>query len=801
MSTIDKAKIEAIFPLSYMQQGLLFHHLSNSWDQGVLLVQCVLKGTLDFALFEQSWNRAIQRHSILRTTIHWKNLENPVQIIHQEKSVDFTVLDWTTATSEVQATQWEQLCKEIQVSGVPIEKGGLLKVNVIVIAPNTYRLLWPSHHILVDGWSSHLILKDVFEFYEALSNYQEPVLKTLPAYKSYLSWIHKKDRDQANAFWSCYFKGFQHPSLFKIVLLSETAIRPITQQLRLSKEETVALQTFARSIRVTVNTVVQMVWGFVLSRYFGTHDVVYGTTVSGRSGDFPNITLLTGMFMNVQPVRIEIKEDLPFEAWFRSIQKQQQDARQYEHVDLDQIMSCIDWPAARQLFDSLLIFENYPGVDTRHGGIEILEMQSGLTSTYPVTMAVVPGEALTFTISVLPIVADTTVGSWILESIHTTVKQMSTALSFASIATTIPIRIQKSQKHTTITTPTATPYVAPKNEIELQLVSLWETLFGIHPIGVQDDFFEIGGKSLLVVKMFSLINTQHQTKLPPTVILEHPTIEKIARLIQGKETTTGTPWKNVVPLRAKGTKAPVFCVHAGGGHVFFYTPFTRYLDSDRPVYAIQPSGIYGGAMHENIEVMAQDYVKEVRSVQPQGPYYIMVYCFSTAVGLEMVKQLQNIGEEGRLIVIDTMAEQEHLYTKTRVLMRVSGFVKRFIRNPFNVIKIMLTDRCNRHITPLWIQYTGTTEAKNLSKLGNHLVTVYKAYQWQPYELEVTLVLTEKPNKKFNEEYQDSWEKIAKKGVEIIHTLGNHRTLFEEPDVQSVAKVITTYIKSREGNHK
>ncbi len=799
METIKKPRIEDIFPLSYMQQGLLFHHLSSPWDQGFLNVECTLTGDLDPSIFEASCQFLAQRHAILRTSVLWDKLEKPLQIVHQEKTLDIDFLDWTDFSNEKKEENWDRLKVKYRDLGPQFGEGALSRMTLVTFKKNTYRLLWPSHHLLVDGWSSSLILKDLLTFYDALYRNENPVLDTLPSHRAYLNWINKIPLGEASGFWSDYFKGLERVALFEGGMGITDVSKPTIKGMGLSAEDTNLLSAVAKAYQVTVNTMVQGAWSLVLSRYFGREDITYGATVSGRSGDFPNMHLLTGMFTNIQPIRNVAVDGLLFSDWFNGIQERQQRARRYEHMSLDQITSFIDWPSARPLFDSLLIFENYPKTDTADGVLKVSGFESGLTSTFPITIAVVPGQEMEFVLSVLPETISKKAASWILERLIEILQLLASEKiqTFSDLRALVPV-FEGTDDALAKSPPKLAgqaPYNAPTNTVEQSLVEIWENLFGIDAIGIDDDFFAIGGKSLLAVKMFSTINKELDTKLPPTTLLQHPTIKAIAATIGSTGTQVGTAdnFKNLVKIQPKGQRAPLFCLHAGGGHVFFYNPLARYMKAIRPIYAVRPSGLYENEeMHGTIEEMARDYVKEIRQSHPSGPYNLLVYCFSTAVGFEMANLLKEMDQEVNLIVMDTMAQQEQL-TRDRFAMRILGFAKRFVGNPFKVIRIAVEDRVDRHLKPLWVDLTGTRAERNTSNTVQHLVKIYNKYQWKPYEVEVTLVLTKKATALFNKELLSSWEKISTK-VTVLHTGGDHRTLFEEPDVKFVAKTLDSYLQ-------
>ncbi len=802
MATTEKTKrIEGIFPLTYMQQGLLFHHLSSSWDQGFLNIECALKGDLKIDLFEKSCQILIKRHEVLRTSVVWEKLAKPVQVLHLEKSIIVEFLDWSELSLKRQEDNWKNLKTTSRELGLNFQEGALLNIKLAKFANDNFRLLWPSHHLLIDGWSSSIILKDLFTIYDALYNDKTPVLETLPSHKSYVTWLNKISPDVAKDFWSMYLKNIEYTPLFDPNSLAVDGSIPKVRKLRLSKELTAAVTDLAKIYKVTPNTITQGAWSIVLSRYFGNSDVTYGATVSGRSGDFPNMNLMTGMFVNVQPVRSIIDEDLPFSDWFNKYQKRQREASQHEHINIDQITSFINWPSAMTMFDSLLIFENYPRLDTGKNIVEITDYRSGITSTYPVTMAITPSEELHIALSVLPEVVTDNSASWILGCFVEILDILAfeKVKSFNELKTTVPVfEAPPTFDGNLNSTRVNKVVVAPRNKIEERLLKIWKTLFGRENIAIDENFFEIGGKSLLAVKMFSIINDKFGTKLPPTTLLEHPTIEEIANVIgmSNNQIENVESFKNLVAIQPKGDQQPLFCLHAGGGHVFFYNPLAKYMETKRPIYALRPSGLYENEkMHQSVEEMAADYVKEIRMVQTTGPYHLLVYCFSTAVGFEMANLLKNLDQQVNLIVMDTMAEQEQL-TTTRFTMRALGFAKRFMSSPMGVINTMISDRVRRYAKPFWIKLVGTEEEKNTSKTTQHLVQVYNKYSWKPYDVPISLILTEKPTALFNEELVRSWKTLSGK-VNVFHAKGNHRTLFEEPDVEFVGKTINQCIEKVE----
>lgn len=199
-------------------------------------------------------------------------------------------------------------------------------------------------------------------------------------------------------------------------------------------------------------------------------------------------------------------------------------------------------------------------------------------------------------------------------------------------------------------------YLPARTNVELKLVHIWERLLKVSPIGIRDDFFELGGDSLVSVSLFVEVEEQFGVELPLSVLINSPTIEKLAvELTRGE---TSKSWKYLVPLQTEGDRAPLFCMHAAGGNVLFYRDLSSELGKDQPFYGLQARGVADKSetAHDRIEDMAADYLKEIRSLQPEGPYHLCGASFGGLVAFEAARQLVAVGETvSTLALFDTAA--------------------------------------------------------------------------------------------------------------------------------------------------
>lgn len=327
------------------------------------------------------------------------------------------------------------------------------------------------------------------------------------------------------------------------------------------------------------------------------------------------------------------------------------------------------------------------------------------------------------------------------------------------------------------------------SQVETQLTKIWEDVLNFYPVRPNDNFFEIGGDSLLSIQIIAKAR-KLGLQLTANQLFENPTISDLGKKLAAKKIKAEKEtYDFLVPLREGGSKKPLFCIHSGGGHVVFYNLLAKYMTSDRPIYALEPTGLYGeGTMHSNVKDMTADYMKAIRSVQSEGPYNILVYCFSVTVGNEMAIEFTKLGFRANIIVIDTMASPWHLNTGIRLKARLKSFVIRFSKNPLNSIKHYFEDRLWR-IKPVLVKYFGNDDTRDLEHLQENLRRICLAYEFKPHDGDISLILTEKPHHSLQKVIIDSWKEITNGDFRLFYTKGNHRTLFTEPDIQFVSKKI------------
>jgi amino acid adenylation domain-containing protein len=390
--------IEDIYPLSPMQQGMLFHILyAPEAGSNIFQMSCLLKGDLSKTAFRRALARVIERHAVLRTSFLWEDMEQPLQVVDREVPLPFEEQDWSGLSDEERWARLDARLAADLVQGFDLAQAPLLRVLLAREAPGRHRLVWSLQGILLDGWSLPVLLGEVFLHYEAFRAGGDPHLPMPRPYRDYIAWLLQKDPAEGERFWRRELQGFARAT--PLPGDRGPGGRPVMDQRRifLSEEATAALQALARAERLTVNTLVQGAWALLLARASGERDVVFGATVSGRPADLPGVESMIGLFINTLPVRWKLDPGERLIDALRRLQERQSEARQFEHTPLVDIQGWSDVPRGLPLFESIVAFENFPVAETVRevsGSLQADEAERLDVSGYPLALEVVPGKRL-----------------------------------------------------------------------------------------------------------------------------------------------------------------------------------------------------------------------------------------------------------------------------------------------------------------------------------------------------------------------------------------------------------------------
>ncbi|HHW2723026.1 TPA: non-ribosomal peptide synthase/polyketide synthase [Pseudomonas aeruginosa] len=391
LDRLPLARIEDIYPLSPMQHGMLFHSLYEQASGDYLNQLRVDVHGLDPARFRAAWQAALDSHDILRAGFLWQgDLEQPLQVIHKHLELPFAEHDWRGR--EALAEALDELAASERQRGFELEQAPLLRLVLVRMDEERYHLVYTHHHILLDGWSSAQLLGEVLARYTG-----EQAERTGGRYRDYITWLQAQDKRVSEAFWKEQLAELLEPTrLAQAVAAEREQVGSGQFQRSLPPARTARLKTFAQRHAVTLNTLVQAAWSLLLQRYTGQDTVVFGATVAGRPAELAGIERQIGLFINTLPVVATPQPGMRLTDWLQEVQARSLALREQEHTPLFEIQR---WAGLGEaLFDSLLVFENYPVAEALEkgspGGVRFGPVSNHEQTNYPLTVALGVGDSL-----------------------------------------------------------------------------------------------------------------------------------------------------------------------------------------------------------------------------------------------------------------------------------------------------------------------------------------------------------------------------------------------------------------------
>lgn len=387
--------LENLYALSPMQQGMLFHSIYSP-DSGAYFEQSLftIKGDLNIAAFESAWKRVVQRHSILRTSFLWEELEKPLQAVYRQIDLPLAHHDWRDLSSEERELRLKSFIENDRGRGFELGAAPLFRLALFRFSDDECKFVFSRHHLLIDRWSRALLLKDLFAAYYAFAEGKEPAPGVTRPYVDYITWLAKQDANAAERFWRNSLAGFTEPTSLGIERRSDST-EYADKRIQLSEETSAKLSDFARQHRLTLNTLVQGAWALLLSRYTGEADVLFGVTMAGRPAGLTGVESMVGLFINTLPLRVRVPPSLTVLSWLQELQAQQSELQQFEYSSLIDIQGWSDVPRGVPLFESILVFENLPVGSNYQAANNTVEFRDdrgiGSTTGYPLTVLVSPG--------------------------------------------------------------------------------------------------------------------------------------------------------------------------------------------------------------------------------------------------------------------------------------------------------------------------------------------------------------------------------------------------------------------------
>jgi amino acid adenylation domain-containing protein/non-ribosomal peptide synthase protein (TIGR01720 family) len=780
-SRFDLNKTDFI-SLTSNQNALLYHHLSQKEDEGVIISSIDIKGSIEISRFEAAIAEVISKHSSLRLSIAWEDISKPLGVVHQNVYAPICLHDISHWYPHEIKTYCDQLKKDEHNLSIKLDRSPIFRFHLVCVGPKEHHFVFVAHHINLDGWSTMLLFDYLIQAYE--NQAVEEKKSVIPI--TTIAEIHSSQQvslQSSKLFWSNYLKGIDFT---KVEILHQSSVTDRSVEFEFDDLLFESIHRFGSKNEVSIQNIIQAAWGITSSILHSTDHGIFGISISGRSSEVQLEDQKIGLYANVIPMKTTFNKEDDAPKIVKRIQGEITTLLTFQKDSLQSIAEAtgLNLP----LFDNLLVIENFPELETNHTQLQLGQFIGGITSVYPLTFIFIPSEKYQFKI----LIKDGSRYSPHIESIRDLFLDVCSSISNESDLTKLKatqFEIQQIPISPKVPNLISTPD-HEGDQLIYQLINIWKNKLNAPDVDIYTNFFDTGGNSIIILQIFSEIERKLGYQISPVVLFSHPTISELATFIRNNYDVIHRD--SIVPLKTTGSKTPFFCFHAGDGHVLFYKHLADQFASEHPVYAIQPKGLMEGQFdYKNINEMALDYIDAVKTVQPKGPYLFLATCFSNAVTFEMTRLLQNNGEDVKqLFIIDSGPPLlKHGWTELTESQKLLKLIK---QGNFKYIKNTVLNRFKKRL-PGMFKHKQTQQEMILDKAKALLDKLLRSYEWEPIDVQTYLIRSQDYANDAKKDYHiDSWKIYSKDQLHVSVINANHDIMFDK----GAAKLLAAEIKSQ-----
>ncbi|ETT37866.1 bacitracin synthetase 3, partial [Paenibacillus sp. FSL R7-269] len=393
-------EIEKIHSLSPMQEGMMYSSIVDAGSSTYLeQSELNIEGNLSVEILEVILNEMIGKYEILRTAFFYRDIKRFKQAVLKKRVLHVGYEDITDWSVPEQSRYIEQLVMEDRSKPFDLEQDALLRVAVLKTNVNEFRLLYSFHHIIMDGWSTAIILQEVIARYKAQIQKVERIQEKAVPYSDYLNWLDRQDKEVALEYWQSYLAAYEPVTAIPELQHQDKGFRHQQERSSLDAVTTAKLKRLADNNAITLSSIVQTAWGVVLQKYSNTNDMVFGSVVSGRPGDVKGIEQIVGLCINTVPVRVTGGSQSSFIALAKKLNMDFIHANAFSYCQLAEIQTLCS--KRNNLINHVVVYENYP-IDQSLNEIQKSEGQeveitgaAGFEQTnYDLEILIAPGHTL-----------------------------------------------------------------------------------------------------------------------------------------------------------------------------------------------------------------------------------------------------------------------------------------------------------------------------------------------------------------------------------------------------------------------
>jgi len=781
-----------------------------------LMWQCT--GPLNTDVMRLAFTECMHRHESLRTT--FSLIQGKLsQIIHPEMAVPIPVEDLTSFSGEAQRLEADRITRDHAAFRFDLASGPLLALRLLKLGQQRHVLLVSMHHIICDGISNGILMRDMLAFYKALLLHTAPELPELPIqFADYAVWHEEWRRSEEHPVALQFWRDTLGNDATPLRLPHDTDAASSLpahragstgdiETLLVPPDITTRAQAFCAREGVTLNVLLFSIFNALLARVTGRNDLTIGSPCANRTEDTEE---LIGMFMNIQMMRVRLEQRSTFRDLLKQVQAWTLDAVENQALPFEDLVHDPFFASSRSL--EIPIFFLYQKsfmltqrIESPTGSLQIVPLRSESPGAiFDIMFAVVDreeeGPRLQLEYNPQQYKA-ATIKNYLrlfVNLLDAAITSPDTAIDELNILSAgvylpAPSAFSGDAAHSVSQTELY-DFVAPRDVIERQLAEMWQTTLGIPRISVRASFFSLGAGSLVALRLVTRMNRIFTTDLGLASLISNSTIESIAEIIRNRVSAKST--SSLVPLKPSGDNPPLFIVHGVGGNVISFYGLSMRLDAGQPVYGVQSQALLAGQPAlVRIEDLAAHYIQEIRKVQPHGPYRLLGYSFGGTVALEMAHQLTAAGEVVAPIgMLDAralhfvQAYQRELSTQSRVSRRLTRFHGNTTTLSWRNRLAYLAEKIRTRAIRI---SCGVAHSIDLRTLPSFMKSAYdinhvamNRYKLRPYDGK--LILFRAAEQDFTGPRDLGWSEIFTQGVEIHDIPGDHERMFLEPSIDILA---------------
>jgi thioesterase domain-containing protein/acyl carrier protein len=826
-----------IYPLSFNQERLwLLDKATPGTAAYNLPFAFHLKGSLNYNALDQSLTEILKRHTTLRASIAVVD-GKPSQAIAPLPSTNLVVINLQNLPEAERLIQAKQLAQVEAQHPFNLTAGPLMRATLLQLGKAEHVLVLTIHHIAFDGWSEGLLWRELTALYAAFCAEQPSPLANLPIqYHDYAYWQQQWMQGELLERLVSYWKKQLGGNTGELPLPADHP-RPIPQRrpsrqhrFTISQELTNSLKTLSRKEGATLFAVLLAVFNVLLHHYSAQDEVLVCTPIANRNRK--ELQQVIGYFVNLLALRTDVSGDPSFRALVARVRQVVSGAYAHQDLPVQQVVSNlggVQIPLSQVMF----VLQNMPHHSLQLEGLEVSQWNLGSgTADFDLALTLVEQEGqLQGTCSYNAELFETETIEELLDHFEDVLK-LCVATPEEPISKLLPLsetkqnqlreKRLKCQAHQR---PNTQGYVAARNDIEQQLVAIWQQMLGTQQVSVLDNFFELGGYSLLAAQLLSEIEKTFDKTLTLTDIFQAPTIEQLAKILT--QDNWSPSLSALIPIQPNGSKTPLFAIHYLGTNMRWYRPLAKHLGLDQPIYGLVDKVAIQNVLSKkkdrptlNVEELAAYYIKEMRTFQPQGPYFMSGISFGGTIAFEMARQLHEQGQEvGLVALLDTLGPDDspkHTPSRKGISNHLGDlaqrsptsklkYLRKQIKGKSKWIRNRIMQAIEQHKRSLTEQFQALT-CKVYVSLGRPLPQdlldariktandrARQAYVPKHYPGRVTLFrAVDSYLAPGNPDM--GWSNLAGGGLELYYVPGGHTSMYDEPHVAVLAEKLKTCLE-------